>query len=80
MREFKIQHYIFLKYNSQYDVLKACQNQDMMTSSNGNISVLLALCAGNSSVTGEFPTQRPVARCFDVFFDLRVIKRLSKQS
>ena len=52
----------------------------MMTSSNGNISALLALCAGNSPVTGEFPTQRPVTRSFDVFFDLRLNKRLSKQS
>ena len=43
-------------------------------------SVLLVLCAGNSPVTGEFPTQRPVMRNFDVFFDLRVNKRLSKQS
>ena len=40
---------------------------------------LLALCAGNSSVTGEFPSQRPVTRSFDVFFDLRLHKRLSKQ-
>ena len=30
-------------------------------------STLLALCAGNSPVTGEFPSQRPVARSFDVF-------------
>ena len=29
-------------------------------------SALLALCAGNSLVTGEFPTQRPVTRSFDV--------------
>ena len=42
--------------------------------------VLLALCAGNSSVTGEFPSQRPVTRRFDVFFDLCMNKRLSKQS
>ena len=41
---------------------------------------LLAICAGNSSVTSEFPAQRPVTRSFDVFFDLRLIKRLSKQS
>ena len=32
--------------------------------------VLLALCVGNSPVTGEFPAQRPVARSFDIFFDL----------
>ena len=29
-------------------------------------SALLALCAGNSPVTGEFPSQRPVTRSFDV--------------
>ena len=29
-------------------------------------SALLALCAGNSSVTSEFPSQRPVTRSFDV--------------
>ena len=33
-------------------------------------SALLALCAGNSPVTGEFPSQRPVTWSFDVFFDL----------
>ena len=43
-------------------------------------SALLALCAGNSPVTGEFPSQRPVARSFDVFFDQRLNKQLSKQS
>ena len=43
-------------------------------------SVLLALCAGNSPATGEFPAQRPVTRSFDVFFDLRLNERLSKQS
>ena len=42
-------------------------------------SALLALCAGNSPVTGEFTTQRPVTRSFDIFFDLRLIIRLSKQ-
>ena len=43
-------------------------------------SALLAICAGNSPVTGEFPAQRPVTRSFDVFFDLRLNERLSKQS
>ena len=43
-------------------------------------SALLALCAWNSPVTGEFPSQRPVTRSFDVFVDLRLHKRLSKQS
>ena len=41
---------------------------------------LQALCAGNSLVTGEFPSQRPVTRSFDDFFDLSLNKRLSKQS
>ena len=44
------------------------------------LSALLALCAGNSSVTGEFPWQRPVTRNFDVFFYMCLNKRLSKQS
>ena len=43
-------------------------------------SALLAICAGNSPVPGEFPAQRPVTRSFDVFFDLRLNKRLRKQS
>ena len=43
-------------------------------------SALLALWAGNSPVTGEFPSHRPVTRSFDFFFDVRLNKRLSKQS
>ena len=43
-------------------------------------SALLSICAGNSPVTDEFPAQRLVTRSFDVFFDLRLNKRLSKQS
>ena len=35
-------------------------------------SALLAICAGNSPVP-------PVMRSFDVFFDMRLDKRLSKQ-
>ena len=31
-------------------------------------SALLAICAGNSPVTGKFPAQRPVTWNFDVFF------------
>ena len=42
-------------------------------------SALLAICAGNSPAHGEFPVQRPVTQSFDVFFDLRPNKRLSKQ-
>ena len=43
-------------------------------------SALLATCAGNSPISGEFPAQRPVKRSFDIFFDLRLNKRSSKQS
>ena len=39
----------------------------------------LALCADNSPATGEFLSKRPVTQSFDVFFDLRLNKRLSKQ-
>ena len=42
-------------------------------------SALLALCVGNSPVTGEFPAQRPVTRRLDVFFGLRLNQQLSKQ-
>ena len=39
----------------------------------------MALCEGNSPVTGEgkFPSQKTVTRSFDVFFDVRLNKRLS---
>ena len=43
-------------------------------------SALLAICVGNSPVPGEFPAQRLVTQSFDVFFDLRLNQRLSKQS
>ena len=41
-------------------------------------SASLAICAGNSPVPGEFPSQRSVTRSFDIFFDLRLNTRLSK--
>ena len=44
------------------------------------LSALLAICAGNSPVTSEFPAQRPVTRSFAIFLDLLLNKRLSKQS
>ena len=51
---------------------------NMMTSSNGNILRVTGPLCGESTGPGEFPTQRPVTRSFDVFFDLRLNKRLSK--
>ena len=52
----------------------------MMTSSNGNIFCVTGHLCGEFTGPGEFPAQRPVTRSFDVFFDLRPNKRLSKQS
>ena len=51
----------------------------MMTSSNGNIFRVTGPLCAEFTGPGEFPTQRPVPRSFDVFFDLRLNKRLSKQ-
>ena len=51
----------------------------MMTSSNGNIFRVTGLLCGEFTGPGEFSTQRQVTRSFDVFFDLRLNKRLSKQ-
>ena len=43
-------------------------------------SALLAFCAENSPVPGEFSAQRSVTRSFDVFFHLHLNKPSSKQS
>ena len=45
-----------------------------------HFSTLLAICAGNLPVPGEFPAQKPVTRSFAVFFHLCPNKRLSKKS
>ena len=47
----------------------------MMTSSNGNIFHVTGHLCGE--FTGDRP-KRPVTQSFDVFFDLRLNKRLSK--
>ena len=52
----------------------------MMTSSNENIFRVTGHLCGESTGPGEFPARRPVTRSFDVFFDLRLNNRLSKQS
>ena len=51
-----------------------------MTSSNGNIFRVTGPLCGEFTGPGEFPAQRPVTRSFDVYFDLRLNKRLCKQS
>ena len=52
----------------------------MMTSSNGNIFRVTGLCAGNSPVPVNSPHKGQWRGAFDVFFDLRLNKRLSKQT
>ena len=51
----------------------------MMTSSNGNIFRVTGPMCGEFTGPGEFLIQRPVLRSFDIFFDLRLNRRLSKQ-
>ena len=55
-------------------VMFSCWRHQMKT-----FSALLAHCAGNSQITGEFIAQRPVMRSFAVFFNLHLNKRLSEQ-
>ena len=43
-------------------------------------SALLSFCKGNLPITGGFPSQRSETRSFNVLFDLRLNKPLSKQS
>ena len=52
----------------------------MMTSSNGNIFRVTGPLCGEFTGPGEFPSQRLVTGSFDVLFDLRLNKRLSKLS
>ena len=52
----------------------------MMTSSNGNIFRVTGHLCREFTGPGAFPTQRAVTRSFDVYFDLRPNKWLSKQS
>ena len=61
-------------------VTRPCMYESWWRHRMGTFSALLEFCAGNSPVTGESPTQRPVTWSFDVFFDLCLNKWLSKQS
>ena len=70
-----------LMHAEQFVLLDSFGNPlSMMTSSNGNIFRVTGPLCGEFTGPGEFPTQRPVTRSFDVFFDLRLNKRLSKHS
>ena len=85
-----ISHYVVSNYQQLDRLFKGfqvkanemwnfCTNDPMITSSNGNIFMLLAICARDSPVPGKFPAQRSVTQSFGVFFDLRLNKRLNKQ-
>ena len=71
---------ITLKLNDNVNHLGRTQHKPWWRHQMETFSAQLAICAGNSPVPGEFPTQRPVTRRFDVFFDLHLNKWLSKQS
>ena len=65
-----------ITYNIMLRTLEMCQAIMMEHMSSWwrhqmeTFSTLLALCEGNLPVTGGFPSQRPVTRSFDIFFDL----------
>ena len=65
-----------MRRNLRQGELVSAWSRDQMET----FSALLALCEGNPLVTGGFPSQRPVTWNFDIFFDLCLNKRLSKQS
>ena len=66
-----------VQYNKYLGQLSSMY-EPMMTSSNGNMFRVTGHLCGEFS--GEFLAQRPVTRSIDVFFDLRRIKRLYKES
>ena len=74
-RQFSVNHLACLLDTRTTQSNKSWWRHQMET-----FSALLALCAGNSPVTGEFPSQRPVTRSFDFSLICTLNKRLSKQS
>ena len=69
-----------VKNNRSWPVCKIANSMTMMTSSNGNIfRVTGHLCGEFTGHRWISHTQRPVTRSFDVFCDLRLNNRLSKQ-
>ena len=65
--------------NEMWSEVLIAWHRYMMTSSNGNIFRVTCLLCGEFTGPGEFPGQRPVTRSLNVFFYLRLNKRLSKQ-
>ena len=74
-----LKHVIYLEYPVLSCLEKGTAYPDDVVKMEA-FSTLLALCVGNSPVTGEFPTQRPVMWSFHVLFDLCLNKPLRKQS
>ena len=62
------------------DIIRSKQANPWWRHQMETLSALLALCVGNSPATGELPSQKPVTRSFDIFFDLSLNKRLIKKS
>ena len=74
--------FVFFKPSSFVQVM-ACRwtgDKFMMTSSNGNSFRVAGHLCGEFIGLRWIPAQRPVTRSFDVFFDLRLKERFSKQS
>ena len=74
---------LFVSRVKQKILLFWCNYQhhpSMMTSSNGNIFRVTGHLCGEFTGQRWIPAQRPVTRCFAVFFDFRLNKRLNKQS
>ena len=91
MRKACLCHDIFIRYSCTTFYISIFHNNIIVTDKENHldprwrnqmeaVSALLALCAGNSPVAGEFPSQRSVTRSFDVLFDLHLNKSLSKKS
>ena len=85
LRRTRLRHYIMILFGllnslSHGRCIRIFEIFIMMTSSNGNIFRVTGAFCGEFTGPGEFPAQRPVTRSFDVFFDLPLNERLSKQS
>ena len=69
-----------IKHCIRYGAYMSSHNVFMITSSHGNIFRVTVHFCGEFTGHRWIPSQRPVTRSFDVFFDLRQNKRLSKRS
>ena len=55
-----------------YSIYRLLQKELWWRHQMETFSAVLALCAGNLPITGEFLSRRPVTQSFYVFFDLRL--------